>query len=317
MHKSKPAVPTTRAQWLRDRRQGVGGSEIGAIMGVSPWRTILDVYVDKTTEGVAEEPNNAMRRGIALEDTVADMVADMHPDWDLVKVTTIHHHPVDTHLLANPDRIVLCKERGRGVLEIKCPGVWAYDKMKRDGVDDSYVLQLQHYLHVCDAQWGAFAIFSAEKWENPLIVMVERDDLVIDRLRDAAHNFWFNHVIPKIPPVMTLPPSPLPAKEFSGTLVHLPDEATAQVVLQAASARDVRDDAEALYKQGIVELKALLPAKGAYRIGAYTVHWTEVARAGGLDQKALQAAHPDVDLTKFQKPNQFYDTLKIFSPKEQ
>lgn len=306
-----------RKQWLAERKQGVGGSEIGAIMGVNPWRTILDVYLDKTSDAPPQEPNNAMRRGLALEDTVVQMVSEMNPEWDILKGSIIYRHPDEKHLFANPDRIIMSGARGRGVLEVKCPGVWSYEKMKREGVDESYLLQLQHYLYVCNAQWGVFAIFSAEKWEPPLLVFVERDELVIDRIRDAAHNFWFNHVIPRIPPVMALPAAPIPAKEWSGTVVDLPGEALSIAVSQIVQARDVRDEAEALYKQGVADLKAQLPDKGAYRIGRCTVHWTEVTRAGGLDEKALQAAHPEIDLKQYRNPPQVYDTVKVYATKEQ
>ena len=41
-----------RADWLAVRRQGIGGSDVGAILGLDPWKGPLDVYVDK----VADEP---------------------------------------------------------------------------------------------------------------------------------------------------------------------------------------------------------------------------------------------------------------------
>ena len=37
----------TREEWLSARRTGIGGSDIAAILGLSPWRTPLDVYRDK------------------------------------------------------------------------------------------------------------------------------------------------------------------------------------------------------------------------------------------------------------------------------
>lgn len=41
----------TRADWLKLRRRGIGGSDVAAIIGISKWRTPLDIYNDKTEEG--------------------------------------------------------------------------------------------------------------------------------------------------------------------------------------------------------------------------------------------------------------------------
>ena len=35
------------ARWLLARRQGITGTDVGKIMGVSNWGTIMDVYQDK------------------------------------------------------------------------------------------------------------------------------------------------------------------------------------------------------------------------------------------------------------------------------
>lgn len=42
-----------RAEWLEGRRQGIGGSDVAAVLGLSPWKTALDVWNDKL--GLSEE----------------------------------------------------------------------------------------------------------------------------------------------------------------------------------------------------------------------------------------------------------------------
>lgn len=39
--------PLTREEWLDYRRLGIGGSDVAAIMGISPFATIKDLYYDK------------------------------------------------------------------------------------------------------------------------------------------------------------------------------------------------------------------------------------------------------------------------------
>jgi putative phage-type endonuclease len=60
----------TRDEWLAARRTGIGGSDIAAILGLSPWRTPLDVYRDKV-DGAEQPETEAMRWGRLLEDVIA------------------------------------------------------------------------------------------------------------------------------------------------------------------------------------------------------------------------------------------------------
>ena len=57
-----------REQFLLDRKKGIGGSDVASILGVSPFRTSLDVYHDKTSpELVYEEMNEDLQRGMRVE----------------------------------------------------------------------------------------------------------------------------------------------------------------------------------------------------------------------------------------------------------
>ena len=57
-----------REQFLLDRKQGIGGSDVAAIMGLSPWSTPLDVYNDKISPVLVEEElNDDLKRGIRVE----------------------------------------------------------------------------------------------------------------------------------------------------------------------------------------------------------------------------------------------------------
>ena len=61
-----------RTEWLKRRRAGIGGSDVAAILGISPWKTALDVYHDKTGAAKDEPETENMRLGTALEQFVAD-----------------------------------------------------------------------------------------------------------------------------------------------------------------------------------------------------------------------------------------------------
>jgi len=54
-------------QWLAERKKGIGGSDVGAILGVNPYRSRMDVWLDKTGRGGEVADNYAMARGRAME----------------------------------------------------------------------------------------------------------------------------------------------------------------------------------------------------------------------------------------------------------
>jgi len=61
----------TREEWLNVRKLGLGGSDMSAVLGVNQWRSPLDVWLDKTSDTVAEQESEPMYWGTILEDIVA------------------------------------------------------------------------------------------------------------------------------------------------------------------------------------------------------------------------------------------------------
>ncbi len=80
-----------REEWLAFRRNGIGASEAGAIMGDNKGRTKIDLWKIKT--GAAQEPdlsgNEIVQRGVRTEPAIRAVFAAMHPELKIV------HHPYD------------------------------------------------------------------------------------------------------------------------------------------------------------------------------------------------------------------------------
>ena len=64
-----------RQAWLAKRQTGIGGSDIARVLGLSPFGTPLDVWLEKTQPILDREPNEAMRWGTLLEEPVANEYA--------------------------------------------------------------------------------------------------------------------------------------------------------------------------------------------------------------------------------------------------
>ena len=71
MKKLVSALKISREEWLRYRKNGLGGSDAGTVCGFNPYRSAIHVYYDKTSDSIEQEDNEAMRQGREFEEYVA------------------------------------------------------------------------------------------------------------------------------------------------------------------------------------------------------------------------------------------------------
>ena len=99
----------SREDWLDYRRLGIGGSDAAAIMGVSPFATIRDLYFDKigVTPVIEEEEENwvAKEVGHRLEDLVA-MIFAKKTGLEVFPVRKMFRHPLYPFMLADVDYFI-------------------------------------------------------------------------------------------------------------------------------------------------------------------------------------------------------------------
>ena len=60
-----------RLEWLKTRQTGIGGSDVAAILGLSRYKSALDVYNDKVGEVSDSEQSQVAYWGTQLEDIVS------------------------------------------------------------------------------------------------------------------------------------------------------------------------------------------------------------------------------------------------------
>ena len=53
-----PTKDLTREEWLELRRNGIGGSDASVVMGKNPWRSIQQLWEDKTGKTPVQENSN-------------------------------------------------------------------------------------------------------------------------------------------------------------------------------------------------------------------------------------------------------------------
>lgn len=186
-----------KQEWLRERKNYLGGTDLAAIAGLNPYRTALDVYLDKTSDDINEETNSAMRWGNLLEDVVAKEYAEVTGQKIEIEPNTIYH-PSMKFLGANIDRWVGDKEY---VLECKTAG---FNKNKEwgdsgtDQIPESYLIQCAFYASICDVPKVDIAVLIGG--QDFRIYTYNRNKDLEDKIIKIGINFWHNHIEKRIPP---------------------------------------------------------------------------------------------------------------------
>jgi putative phage-type endonuclease len=172
-----------------DRRTYIGGGDMGDVLSLAPYGCRYRAWLEKRGEVEPEDISGKgpVRRGVRGEEIAAEEYS--RETGRRVRRYQFLRHKDFPYFGAHIDRhIVAFDERGPGVAEIKCPGEFAFRTIKREGMSEAHISQLNWYLYVTGWKWGAFAVFSLERFEL-VHFDVQRDDVLIERLANAAQDF--------------------------------------------------------------------------------------------------------------------------------
>lgn len=241
------AIKTTnlsRQDWLALRQSGIGGSDIAAILGVSPYATAYDVYQSKTQPLSDEDMNEFAYWGTVLEDTVAREFSK-RSGLKIQNVNYLMRHPTHRFAIANIDRAVVNRDVSGNVrfkdgklttdqiVEIKTASEYVgknWGNEDSDEVPDQYQCQAQWYMGVTGVDVCHMAVLiGGNKYRQ---YRIERNQDLIDVLFETAHDFWHNHVLAGIEPDATTlqnAKDKYPRHNPDTTLDVEPDSETAKV----------------------------------------------------------------------------------------
>jgi putative phage-type endonuclease len=190
-----------RNEFLEARQSGLGGSDIGAVLSLSPYKSALDVYFDKVEPKLEQEHQEHFYWGHALEQPIAERFTKEHPDFKLLRDVPIARHPKHEWMLANVDGMFVDDQGKLGILEIKTVNAfasysWGFENT--DQVPLSYAAQVAHYMAVMNVDYAIIAaLFGGSQYKE---YRIERDSEIESVLIHEGGLFWHNHVIPRIPP---------------------------------------------------------------------------------------------------------------------
>lgn len=150
--KTAKTMTSAKAAWLKDRRSYLGATDAAAVLGVHPYRSPHDVWLEKN--GLAEvEETVAMRHGTWVEAFIASEY--QRTSGVKVRKSKLYRHPKFPQFACNPDREIIVDGR-RGLLECKSVGHWASKNFGQDGSDqipEHYLIQVMWQLMVTGAEF--------------------------------------------------------------------------------------------------------------------------------------------------------------------
>ena len=194
MKKLVSTLGIEKKEWLRYRKGGIGGSDAGAVCGLNPYRTAMEVYYDKTSDEIEEIDNEAMRQGREFEEYVARRFMEA-TGKKVRRANALYYDERYPFMYADVDRLVVGENTG---LECKTASPYMADQWKGGKIPLSYQIQCYHYMSVfqADAWYIAVLIYGKEFQFH----RIERDEAVISDLIHIEKNFWKDHVEKKILP---------------------------------------------------------------------------------------------------------------------
>lgn len=174
----------TREEWLKVRKLGLGGSDMAAVLGLSPWRSPIDVWLDKTSDTVEEKESEPMYWGNVLEEVVAQEFAK-RSGYKVRNNNFTLQSDEYPYLLANIDREIVGLDAG---LECKTANAFKANEWDGDNVPDAYYIQCQHYMAVTGkASWWIAALIGGNTF---VYKEIKRNDEVIQAIIDTGAAFW-------------------------------------------------------------------------------------------------------------------------------
>ncbi|MDL5055919.1 YqaJ viral recombinase family protein [Geitlerinema calcuttense] len=292
------------------RRSIIGCSELGAVLGVDQWKTPLDVFNEKLGLVAPFEGNKHTRRGQRLEHIAAEEYTEI-TGQKLRRMTRELKHPDHEFIRGHIDRLL---EGQNKVVEIKVVSVAAFRKLQREGLPDSWIVQMQSYIGLGQYDGGVFIIFCPDQFEV-IFFDIQFDQAIYDAAVNAAVSFWTNHVLTQQPPAAVAADKPtLEFEKVGGDLVIREDDAFREWAERFREAKSIKDNATELYDALVEDFKTKIveDVPGKYQGFGVRVAYTESAGRKTFDKKALAATYPDIDLSQFDKQGQPFKTFRPY-----
>jgi putative phage-type endonuclease len=217
-----------RADWLKEREKGIGGSEAAAILGMNPYMSNVELWEYKTGRREREDKDSEyMEYGRKAENALIELFGLDYPKYRTIipepyTLQRNEEYPyilgtVDAELSSELEEEVANKPVRKGFLEVKTTNIMASRQKEQwdERVPENYYIQILHYFLVkkeYEYCWIKAQLKSV--WNSKEVRLTtkhyyfERKDIEEDLkyLKEKEIEFWEENVKKDVRPNLVLPP---------------------------------------------------------------------------------------------------------------
>lgn len=299
--KNNSVISPNKEEFRANRSGGIGSSDIAAVMGVDPYRTPYQLWLEKTGREERSGDNKFTIAGTRMEGVVAEYFEDQlcaHFNRESLQEITFFH-PQHDYLLASPDRHYQRVQGDQlvfGLLECKTT---------QKNIDPEFLPE-QWF---CQNQYQAAIVAATGRWQVDECAVAwffrgldfnyhlfEYDPAFGDMLLNEAGEFWVNYVLKDIPPPLHGAADVEKAfpRHRAGKVIKASDELMQeyeQLVKVRAQIKELQDQEEAIKERFKVIMQ---DAEAVEYFDEILVTWRASKPVRRLDTKRLRDEQPDV-----------------------
>ena len=285
-------------KWLKTRDMGIGGSDAAVIMGLNPYKSPYQLWMEKT--GQAAPPdlsgNPYIYWGTKNEANIADWFQE-ETGKKVRKLGTLQNRTYP-FMLANVDRQVLGENAG---LEIKTAGVRHYKEWKGDEIPDAYYCQCLHYMAVTGSDYWYIAVLlggNESMWKR-----IDRNEEDVQTLISHEREFWSlvqTHTAPPIDGSASCAQALDDRYHGEDKTIVLPDDA-AQIIDDLRGDKEILEQLKAQITLRENQLKDMLGEAEVGTVGDYRVTWKTTNPRETCSLSKLKKSAPDIYQTLREK----------------
>jgi putative phage-type endonuclease len=300
-------TPTLSQSANRTRPIGIGGTDIGVILGLSPYKTPLELWSELvSSDDPVPRDLLHLRYGQHTESFVASEFERLSNLFTVKHEPTLFHKDhgymfghIDRFVLDIPDTpaVVDGVVTAQRLLECKTSSAFSKGDWGEPGTDQVpplYLVQCAWYLAITECERADLAVLIGNS--DFRVYTIERDMELEGLLLSHAQNFWHEHVLAKKPPEPTClqDASILFPKEAPNTSVHANEEILKSIEAYkdvSAKTQTLGDECERLK----LEILNYMGDAEKLTLGSKTLATWKCAKSSSrIDTKALAQSHPDI-----------------------
>ena len=291
----------------RTRPLGLGGTDIGAILGLSPYKTPLELWSELVSgEQPASRDLIHLRFGQHAESFIASEYERATNLFTTVHSPTLFHKKhgfmfghVDRFVLETPDTpaVVDGTITADKLLECKTSSAFSKNDWGEPGTDQVpplYLVQCAWYMAITECQSADLAVLIGNS--DFRVYTIERDMELEGLILSHAQHFWHEHVLGKKPPepISVQDASILFPKEAPNSSVLANEEILQSIAAYRQACTQSQTLSEECEKLKLEILNYMGHAE-KLTFGSKTLATWKCAKSSTrIDTKALAQAHPDI-----------------------